>query len=244
MLRYAVGPSGGLTYHLKALRHQNGRWKPFRARVRDFLMNTWAPTEKELIVFGPSAGWTLPVDWLARFERVVFVEPDPVARFLLKRKFPRAGIESSVEYLPWFDEGSRNFKGRSRFADLVARNPNSAILFANVLGQIKLLKTVDENVDRDCRREFSAALLGRNWASYHDVLSSKAPLKSPFPSSPPRERDLDSLARHYFETDNRRQELVDHETLWIDDGRTFEFAPWTLDSSSNHLIGFVSPKKP
>lgn len=257
-LRFAVGPSGGLAYHLKALRRADHAWQPFRARVRHFLAESWAPPEKEIIVFGPSAGWTLPFDWLAHFERVLFIEPDPLARFLLKRKFPRASFDSSSDYLPWL--AKPDARG-ARLRELLARHPNAALLFANVLGQLKLLMPKKERADaaleEECRRLFLDGLRGRTWASYHDVLSSKSPFTIPFPSAPPLQRDLESIARHYFSQKGGVVAIVDHDTIWLEGHsergeRPSEFAAWTLDAASNHLIGFVagpgsgpsSPKKP
>lgn len=238
MLRYAVGRSGGLSYHLKALRRADGAWRPFRASVRGFLESTWAPPEKDLIVFGPSAAWTLPLDWLARFDRVIAVEPDPLARLLLARRLPdRLEFDSSPARLPWFAVGKRE----EGLREILARSPGAAVLFSNVLGQVRTLATLDDDVDRECRRLFSKALEGRNWASYHDVLSSTAGFKSPFPEFPPKRISAEDLARHYFsETD----EIADHDTLWLSEDRRLDFAPWALQAGANHLIGFVSPKAP
>ncbi len=238
MLRYAVGRSGGLTYHFTALRHARMRWAPFRARVRNFLAQTWNPLERELIVVGASAGWTLPLDWLATFERVIVVEPDPIARLILARRFDRECLEfdHSPERLPWFASGADR---AHPLATLLASNPRAAVLFTNVLGQLGVL--LEGESPDGCRELFLGALAQRNWASYHDVLSTSAPFRNPWPENAPPDHELETLARHFLLGD---AEIVDHETLWLGNDSAVEFAPWALSPGKNHLIGFVSPKKP
>ncbi|MES2962767.1 MAG: hypothetical protein V4760_02680 [Bdellovibrionota bacterium] len=243
MLRHAVGLSGGLSYHFKALRHANTRWEPFRACVRDFLEKKWAPSQRELVIVGPSAGWTLPLDWLARFDHVVAVEPDPIAALLLTLRFPRGSttleIDSSPERLPWF-----NADRARALPALLEAHPRAAILFANVMGQIPLLVGEKFEDDASCRRLFLEALEGREWASYHDVLSTGAAFRNPFPVATPA-LELESIAHHYFLGDLQGDAaVVDHETLWLSENRNTSFAPWAFEPGRNHLIAFVSPKKP
>src|SRR5215216_4794788 len=71
-------PSGGLVYHARALRHRSGLWAPFRRAVDEWLAEALPPAD-ELILVGPSAGHCLPLERLARFRRLLVLEPDPVA---------------------------------------------------------------------------------------------------------------------------------------------------------------------
>ena len=64
-------PTGGLVYHWRALRYRNSLWAPFRQAISRHL-DAWDPPEKELVVLGPSAGYTLPPDFLERFDRLWF----------------------------------------------------------------------------------------------------------------------------------------------------------------------------
>jgi hypothetical protein len=141
-LKYVVGPSGGLAYHLSALRFRRSRWQPFIASVERWLKQDWNPPASELIVFGPSAGWTLPLSFLTGFTRVTAVEPDPLARHLLQRRFApslrpttRLELVADPSLLPWF--GART----EAFGEFLAGRPGAAVLFSNVLGQIPLLQT-------------------------------------------------------------------------------------------------------
>lgn len=83
----SLSPSGGLTYHLRALRWRRRLWTPFRAQVAAWLA-AWQPPCSELLLLGPSAGYTLDPAFLSRFAAIHAVEPDPLAHWLLRRRFP------------------------------------------------------------------------------------------------------------------------------------------------------------
>ncbi len=78
-------PAGGLVYHLRALRHRP-LWRAYSDRLAGWLQ-AWNPPCRELVLIGPSAGWTLPAAFLAGFGQVHVLEPDPLARRLLGRRF-------------------------------------------------------------------------------------------------------------------------------------------------------------
>ncbi len=65
---HLLSPTGGLVYHLRALRHRRGLWAPFHRAVANWLAG-WQPG-RELVIVGPSAGYALPAGFLMRFERV------------------------------------------------------------------------------------------------------------------------------------------------------------------------------
>lgn len=216
--------TGGLTYHLIARRRASSAWSPFRARVRDWLGPWLAARDAngtalcdELIVFGPSAGWTLPLDLLARVPRVIVVEPDPVARFILRRKI-KADFISSRKLLPWFSRGE--------FTKFLGDHPRASVLFTNVLGQIALASpTVDG------RDEFLSALHGRRWASYHDLFSGGTASLGIDECA-----TLDGLPARVFTSGD----VIDHETAWLSDGRRTQLGLWPLTAQQTHLIGFVT----
>jgi len=216
--RYLISPSGGLSYHLIARRRARTTWAPFRAAVRLWL-KTWFDSlqARELIVFGPSAGWTLPLDEFARFSRVLFVEPDPTARFLLRRRLPsslKAEFISRSDLLPWTGSDGN-------FTRFLESHPGAAVLFANVLGQIPLVAS--RSTGRD---EFLSALKGRPWASYHDLYSGSSADASLLPSRNPQ----DVFAGG---------DVIDHETTWLAEGRTPQVALWPLTGKTLHIIDFV-----
>lgn len=155
---HLLAPSGGLVYHLRALRHRHGLWAPFQRVVADWLAG-WQPGRRELVIVGPSAGYALPAGFLRRFERVTALEPDPLARWLLAHR-PDAGRLgfSRLNCLATPDGLAR----------LAAAHPEAAILFSNVLGQLAAPA-------EDWRRLIARHLSGHAWASYHDVISTTAP---------------------------------------------------------------------
>jgi hypothetical protein len=221
MLRFALSATGGLSYHLIARRRARSSWAPFRTSVREWLAPWLARIgEGELIVFGPSAGWTLPLDLFAGFSRILFVEPDPIARFLLRRRLPpgmRCEFIARADLLPWTSSHP------GVFADLLARHPGAAVLFTNVLGQVPLIA---KRTDFAARDEFLQALSSREWASYHDLYSGPAKDARLLPSHTPSDVFKDGL-------------VIDHETAWLSN-RSSQLALWPLTEDSLHVIEFVT----
>ena len=229
-------PTGGLFYHLAALRYRKSHWRPFLSRVDEWL-TSWNPREKTLVVFGPSAGWTLPKSFLARFDRIVAVEPDPLARFLFARRIGRsARIEfcSRTDLLPWL----RADVSGEPLAEFLRETGPAAVLFSNLLGQVPLLLAPEtfEARKKKASESFARALAGRNWASYHDLVSSE---REPEPSPLDRgfDSDIETLAGEIFPAG---AEISDHETAWISKGCRAELAKWRLRPGAWHVIAFVT----
>ena len=236
---FISGLTGGISYHFSAVRYRRQLWRPYLNEVRAWLHDEWCPRNSELIVFGPSAGWTLPLDFLVRFQKVVAIEPDPVARWILRRRLrtfaPRLEFQTldRSDLLPWFREGT--------LEALIERNPRAAILFANLLGQIPLLKPPRPSAP--ARAEFLAALRGRSWASYHDLISAKLDAHTTFsPTSVP----LTALARADLDLErlvetalSPARDAFDHETLWLSDARQTRLTHWQLRPDQRHVIAFV-----
>jgi len=147
--------SGGLFYHLRALRFRRRFWESHQSGVKAFL-DSWNPTAKSLTLIGTSAGYSLPTEWLNRFESITAYEPDGMARFLFERIH---GLK------PKWIKYRFPFHG----ADPIARLPKdgSAVLFCNVLGQIEIPNT------HRLQRSLELHLSDREWASYHDALSGE-----------------------------------------------------------------------
>lgn len=207
-------PAGGLSYQLIARKRAHKSWAPFRATVKDWISNwrsSWSENETELIIFGPSAGWTLPLESFRDLKKLTFVEPDPLARWILKRRCRNAAIHFEIEYLddktilPWFDDT----RG-SRLKSFVQARPHAAFLFSNVLGQVPLLVSKSVADDKTLKAHFFEALEKRSWASYHDIYSSSTP-----------------------------SEVTDHETQWLAENREIKKANWPISEKQMHVIGFV-----
>ena len=143
--------SGGIPYHLKAMLYRKSRWGVHERETAAFL-ERWNPPEKELLLIGPSGGYSLPRAWLGHFDRVLAYEPDLLARKIFER---RHGVKPLWlgRYFPFGKPGAFQPFGAS------------AVLFSNLLGQIEI-----RNV-RKFGNWLSEELKERNWASFHDALS-------------------------------------------------------------------------
>ena len=142
--------TGGLTYHLRALRFFKN-WKPHRDQVAAFL-DRWDPKKKNLILVGPSGGYSLPAEFLKKFETITAFEPDSVARFIFEK---RMGLKV-------------NWKGQFPFErpEDFSVPDESAILFCNLLGQIP------PSLNPLFSERLIATLQSVEWASFHDAIST------------------------------------------------------------------------
>ncbi len=196
---YLFHPSGGLLYHLRAWRWRRTLWAQFHAEVRAWL-SAWRPKSPHLVLIGPSGGYALCAEFLARFTRISVLEPDPLARWLLRRRFPSAPLH-------WEVGGTLARTGG--FDRLAAAYPDAALLFCNLLGQELQGQAADFNRGA-WLAELEQALRGRSWASWHDLVSTaRAPTGRP-PSCSGHAIALEELLGHYWL--GGRLEFLDHET--------------------------------
>lgn len=270
------GPSGGLSYHLTALQYRHTLWAPFKTRVATWL-ESWSPQSTQLIIFGSSAGWTIPFEFLSRFETITIVEPDPIARALFLRRFAKLKKHSQLKFikesglLPWFAQDLPSDMSLEKF---IESQPHAVVLFTNVLGQIPLIALPPHKTHPlPARKKLLQALQGRNWASYHDVFSSNAHHSGDTPKTINLEKfdfsnpeEIARLAGLFFNSgsdsssasdsaaisipksipnsrcnSNKKQTLdvIDHDTLWISQGRPLETCLWQIRPKRTHVIGFT-----
>lgn len=180
--------AGGLPYHVQAWRFRRRLWGPYRAQVAAVLAE-WAPPQTELVIVGPSAGWNLPPAFLARFAAVTAVEPDPLATWLLRRRFP--GVHWQIDSDDYFTPaGPRPW--RENLDRLFARYPTEALLFSGFLGQLVGLypdAVATEGPSGACetaafgrwKAHLRAHLLSRSYCTLHDRWVSAAPPLLPGP---------------------------------------------------------------
>lgn len=218
-------PSGGLTYQLRAFRYRRSLWAGFHAAVAGWL-GDWQPGCPSLVIIGPNAGHALPPGFLERFEQVIALEPDPIARHLLARRpdAHRLGFDK-LDCL----------STPSGPALLAARFPDAAFLFSNVLGQVAAPAG-----------SWSALLVRhlheRHWASYHDVISTprapahRAPLQSAAPLS------LEALLAHFW--GQGEITVTDHETLHLGGHGPYGYAVWPITPARWHLVEWVVNQAP
>ncbi|MDB5813062.1 MAG: hypothetical protein JWN23_179 [Rhodocyclales bacterium] len=163
-------------------------------------LREWQPPTDKLIIVGPSAGYTLNADFLHRWQEIVVLEPDPLARRLLRWRYPEVrwrfeslDVLSNINDLAWLSK---------RFA-------NHAILFSNVLGQIA---PRDETTSQAWQRSVREMLTGHYWASYHDVISTSR-LPVALVAQVSSEEALDKLVARFWH--GGELEIVDHGTFGL-----------------------------
>ncbi|OYY95883.1 MAG: hypothetical protein B7Y41_00955 [Hydrogenophilales bacterium 28-61-23] len=220
-------PSGGLVYHLRARRWRRTLWRPFHALVERWLRE-WQPNTTRLVLIGPSAGYALNADFLARFERIDVLEPDPLARLLLRRRFPRQRFQFA---------DSAWLAGTHGFEMLIRRYPDAAFLFCNLLGQ-HLVGAAPDRERRNWLRGLDAALRGRAWASWHDLASSaRRPDRFP-PLARPAAEALDQVIAQFWR--GGELEIHDHDCASIRPDLPRQYAIWQLGPNRYHLIEWIA----
>lgn len=218
---YLIHPSGGLVYHARALRHGRSLWLPYQRALATWLVG-WRPAGESLLLLGPSGGYALDTGFLDRFQRVSVVEPDPLARLILSRRFPRVRFQ-------WLPPGKH-------LLDPVHTCSGDVVLFCNLLGQDWLGPARPED-----RQEILAGLphelAGRTWASFHDVISTS---RLPATAGPIRvdDSDLATLLGRFWPAGEL--ELADHGTWTLGAGRPTGYVVWNLAPGHHHLVAWVT----
>src|SRR6478752_1282230 len=233
--------SGGLVYHARAARYRDGLWAPFRREVADWLAAV-LPVGDELILVGPSGGHCLPLAQLSRFRRVSVLEPDPIARRLLLSR--RAGPRIEVEHRDLLLEP---LLGEEPGLDAVLeRRPRAAVLFCNLLGQLQLELSDDEQQRfvGAFRSRVAPRLRERRWASFHDHWSMDRDVAAPAVPSPLELDHVpsdDELGRACFGAEGSAVTVLEHGTraLFPEPGPRRYFA-WQITPSALHIVEAVS----
>jgi len=223
-----LNPAGGLKYHVQAWFHAHGLWKPYIQVIQNWI-DSWPLTERsQMILIGPSAGYSLSETWLDSFAHITICEIDPVARFLFVRRFPK--IKSKTAWVT----GSV-FESTTSWNTFLSEHPNSPILFCNFLGQAQHLKLPLT------LREIITPLLGsRPWASYHDRFSSS--LKPHIErSAHPRALSTSEILEEFYNAlpeSSGDLELYDHDTHFFGelDLNEAHYFHWAYSQSWHHLI--------
>lgn len=214
-------PSGGLVYQWRALRHRRRLWAPFHREVASWL-EAWQPQREELVIVGPNAGHALPAGFFSRFERVVALEPDPLARWLLARRGDAGRLlAGQLDCLATADG----------LAALAASYPQAAILFSNVLGQVAAPA-------EDWATLIARHLPGHAWASYHDVVSTAQRPQRSAGCTVDQAESLAATLQRFWQA--REISVVDHETFRL--GRTgpHRYAPWQITPGRWQLVEWTA----
>ncbi len=186
-LRGLVNAAGGLLYHFTAWRFRKTLWRSYSEQAAKLLAE-WSPDESALVIVGPSAGWNLPAAFLQRFDRVTAIEPDPLARLLLRLRFPH--VQWQMDTTDYFTPHGTQL-WTENLARLFARYPNEALLFSEFFSQLLGLYPEAIVEERDggvletaafarWKTQLRSHLAKRSYFSAHDRwVSSTAPRPLP-----------------------------------------------------------------
>ncbi len=237
------GPAGGVRYHLRALRFSRRLWEPFRWPLGDWLLR-WQTQEPTLLLVGPSAGYNLQPFLLERFQRVVVLEPDPLARWLLQWRLARVPLEPRPK-LELIAEDQLVYHPE-RLSALLERLGPTAILFCNVLGQLRHLLGVDDTeapAFAAVRSAVQQSLQGRSWASFHDRVSGALAPSLEEPLLSQHRWSDEELVRHAFYggSDVLGGTVLDHGTQgFFPEDLPHLYLRWELAPGSFHVIEAVA----
>lgn len=236
-----LNPAGGLRYHVRGYRLSETLWAPFRFALAEWLYG-WEPREKKLVIVGPSAGWCVQPFFFERFEEVLCLEPDPVAHFLFRRRLSKAPLEPRPRLR--FDSEDRLLADPNALARLLDTEGEAAVLFSNVLGQVRVLLGASDTSDArlsNVRGAVHAAIRGRSWASFHDRVSGELEpvLEGRFDSD--RRLSDDELREHFYAAALPNgappPPLLDHLTAgFFPADRPHAYFNWPLLPGVFHLI--------
>lgn len=219
-------PSGGLNYHLRAWRWRQTLWQPFHGEVARWL-DVWRPEASHLVLIGPSGGYALNARFLARFQRISVLEPDVLARHLLRQRF--ADIEFEFADATWLaaPDGGLN---------LAQRYPAAAFLFCNLLGQM-LVGQGREHDRQAWLAGLQSALRGRAWASWHDLASTTRQPDRYGRLALDCAESLDTLLARFWL--GGVLEIHDHHTSGMLPGSPRQYTIWQLAPRSFHLVEWL-----
>jgi hypothetical protein len=223
--------SGGFFYHLRAYRFKERYWSDHLQGVRGFL-NSWNPSAKSLILIGPSAGYSLPTEWLKRFDSVIAFEPDPMARLIFER---RHGVRPN-----WIRKRFP-FRSSNPF-EIFESRPGSALLFCNILGQLEF-----PNLDK-MSQALQRHLIDREWASYHDAMSGQK-IEFDLEEAKPKRSSFHEMKKWVYVKNPKATEVVVNahqapELFKKWDGLQFRYWQWRLTPENTHLIEGVFQERP
>ena len=235
-----VNRAGGAFYHLRALRAARTRWRPFRDGLGGFLSEALGD-QTSLVIVGPSAAYCIPDEFFGRLHAVTALEPDPLARRLLARRLRRLGVRS-LDFVAEDRLVAPLVAGRPGLDALLEAEPGRAVLFSNVLGQIRFLLKEPEFAKWQSAwtQRIAPLLFGRRWASFHDRVSSSAPPRFSMPYRSARRLSDAELGPSLYSGTAGTVELYDHltEGLFPAD-LPHDYFHWEIEPHSHHVIEAV-----
>ncbi len=119
-----------IPWHLRAWRSQ-ARWARTRAAIGHWLQQAPGGFD-ELLLFGASAGWMMPDDFLGRFKRIDAIDFEWAASPLFRLR--HAGVIRRGRIEVTFHRG----EALGALEQWLALRPRALVVFDNVLGQYPL----------------------------------------------------------------------------------------------------------
>jgi hypothetical protein len=233
-------PAGGIHYHMTAARNRR-LWEPHRLSTAAWL-ESWGPERDELVLVGPSAGYSLPAGFLEAYGKVTAVDPDPLALGLLRMRFPKVRWRFSAHD---FFLGPKRRLNPGSFSELAAAYPEAAFLFCNVLGQLPFVAKDYAERRFDWAHDFAAFQRANEWASFHDLWSARANVPHKAWQPPPlsgENRIRGSVAA--LGLGGEKIEIRDHQTADLFSVQTDRWLwTWQITKSELHLLEGVRPSK-
>jgi hypothetical protein len=165
-----AGGTGGLNWHLHA-RQSLPLWQPTLREIEIFLLNL-SIEERHLILIGGSAGWMMPTEWLARFERIDAYDIDPMASLLFGWRHGRHLRAQGITLQ------HHRLDALAHLDAILRQHPHACVWFDNLLGQHRYRVRDEAQVERDLSA-LRVTLSGRSWGSLHDVLSGPTDGRTP-----------------------------------------------------------------
>jgi hypothetical protein len=245
-IRGLVGISGGIGYHLAAIRYAPHLWEPFREDLaRELGRRIPSPETTDLVVVGPSGGYCFDPEFFGRFRSLTAIDIDPLAGVVIRRRFSGARFIRQ-DFFRKLEAANWNL---ARWAAGVDIAPGATLLFSNVLGQLPML------FGEARMRELGAGLVKAfrpgpaapfpppmEWLSFHDRFSARlgvAPrLLLDFPVRPTSRELADAWTEKWGNPARPVGEIEEHEIgQWIGAAKgPFRYLPWRLDSRRTQLI--------
>ena len=150
-----MNPTGGLLWHARAWRRQ-GAWRGTCGQIGQWLGQV-RPSSRELLIIGASAGWMMPSAWLQRFEKVSTFDIDRWAAPLFRLRHGAVLRRSGV------DLRCHTSDAIGRLDEVLAENPRAAVLFDNVLGQLRFLHASIDTTAAQAMPGVHLVLTGAQW---------------------------------------------------------------------------------
>jgi hypothetical protein len=233
-----AGGTGGLSWHLTAW-HAQTRWQTTVNHLDAFLCDV-TPHAQHLLLIGASAGWMMPQNWLARFERIDAYDIDPIAAQLFNWRHGRHLKQHGV-HVTYHRQDAL-----AELPTLLRQHPRACVWFDNVLGQHRFRIADLARAEKDLGA-LKVQLLDRSWGSVHDLFSGPTLGQTPIIDIPTRVlqsgAQVTASAQVLLSSVGATGEWRDHLTQDVfPTGTTTHLIPWAFQRDDWHWLqaGWVS----